>query len=195
MGRAPKEAECAEGGIEECATYVEAKNSSSSSSGRQLPGQRVAWSSSERRVIAAMEDYLESCADMRVDVEALERLMEPEEAEVCLRYILKYSTRRGSNIFQFFDTEEKKDHFVASRRRWLEHQGERVALQESWQHEWQDIEYQGIMAKAPRCPERTLKTPMPQQSSPSSRDEEGQWISGEDRRRRRVLFEETAREC
>ena len=34
--------------------------------------------------------------------------MEPEEVEVCLRYILKYSTRRGSNIFQLFDTKEKK---------------------------------------------------------------------------------------
>ena len=140
-----------------------------------------------------MEDYLEKCADIRVDIEALERLMEPEEAEVCLRYILKYSTRRGGNIFQFFDTKEKKDHFVASRRRWLEHQGERVALQESWQNEWQDIKYHGVMANAPRCPERTLKTPMPQQCSPSYRDDEGQWISGEDRRMRRVAFEEAAK--
>ena len=100
-------------------------------------------------------------ADIKV-----ERLMEPEEAEVCLRYILKYTTRRGSNIFHV--TREKKDHFVASRRRWLEHQGKRVAL-------WHDI-----------------KTPLPQQSSPSSRDEEAQWISVEDRRRRRVAFEKAA---
>ena len=49
------------------------------------------------------------------------------------------------------------------------------------------------MAKAPPCPERTLKTPMPQQSSPSSRDEESQWVAVEDRIRRRVAFEETAR--
>ena len=34
-----------------------------------------------------------------------------------------------------------------------------------------------MMAKALPCPERTLKTPLPQQSSSSSRDEEGQWIS------------------
>ena len=52
--------------------------------------------------------------------------------------------------------------------------------------------YQGVMAKAPPCQERTLKTPMPQQSSPSSREEEGQWISVEDRRRRRVACEATA---
>ena len=38
-------------------------------------------------------------------------------------YILKHSTRRGSNIFQLFDTLEKPNHFVASRRRWLENQG------------------------------------------------------------------------
>ena len=48
------------------------------------------------------------------------------------------------------------------------------------------------MAKAPPCPERTLKTPMLQQSSPSSRDGESQWVAEEDRRRRRVAFEETA---
>ena len=43
-------------------------NSSSSTSGRQwqagLEGQRV----SERKVVAAMEDYLERCADTKVDI-------------------------------------------------------------------------------------------------------------------------------
>ena len=35
---------------------------------------------------------------------------------------------------------------------------------------------------------------MPQQSWPSSRDEESQWVAVEGRRRRRVAFEETARD-
>ena len=104
------------------------QNSSSSSNGRQrqagLEEQRVAWSSSERKVMGAAEDYLES-ADTKVDIEA--------------RYILEYSTRRGSNIFQLFDTKEKKDHFVASRRRWLERQGEKETLQESWPNETSSI--------------------------------------------------------
>ena len=56
-----------------------------------------------------------------------------------------------------------------------------------------DFEYQGVMAKAPPCSERTLKTPLPLQSSLSSREEEGQWVSVEDRRRRRAVFEETAK--
>ena len=34
---------------------------------------------------------------------------------------------------------------------------------------------------------------MPQQSSPSSTDEESQWVAVEDRRRRRVAFEKTAK--
>ena len=132
---------------------------------------------------------LEKCVNTKVDIEVLERLMEPENEEVSLRYILKYSTRGGINIFQLFDTAEKKD-----RKRWLESQGKEATKQESWQHEWHDIKYQGVMAKALPCPERTLKTPMPQRSSPSSRDEdeEGQWVAVEDRRRRRVAFEETA---
>ena len=132
--------------------------------------------------------------DTKVDIEALERLMEPEDEEVPLRYILKYSTRGGSNIFQLFDISEKKDHFVASRRTMVGESGKKVALQESWQNEWHHIRYQGVMAKAPRCPERTLKTPLPQQSSSSSKDEESQWVAVEDRRRRRVGFKEDCQE-
>ena len=51
---------------------------------------------------------------------------------------------------------------VATRRRWLERQEEKVAVQGNWQNEWYDIKQQGTMAKAPPCPERTLKTPLPQ---------------------------------
>ena len=86
--------------------------------------QRCAWSSSQRKVMRAVENYLESSADIKLDVEVLERLIAPEEKEVCLSYVLKYSTRRGSNIFQLFNTSEKKDHLVANRRRWLEQQRE-----------------------------------------------------------------------
>ena len=49
------------------------------------------------------------------------------------------------------------------------------------------------MAKAPPCPERSMKTPLPQRSSSSSRNEENQWISVEDGRKRRVAFEEMAK--
>ena len=129
----------------------------------------------------------------KVEISALELFTEPEEAEVCLRYILKHAKRRGSGIFEIFDTKVKKDHSVASRRRWLEHQGERVALQKSGQNDWHDIKYHEIMAKAPPCPEGTLRTPLPQQSSSSFREGESQWVSVEDRRRRRVALEETAK--
>ena len=93
-----------------------------------------------------------------MDIEALERLIEPEDEEVCLRCILKYSTRGSSNIFQLFDTSEKKDHLVAHRRRWLEHQAERVAMQERWQDEWHDVECQGVVVKVPPCPENAVAT-------------------------------------
>ena len=49
------------------------------------------------------------------------------------------------------------------------------------------------MAKAPPCPLRTLKTPLQQQSSPSSREEEGHWVAMEDRRRRSIAFEKMAK--
>ena len=50
-------------------------------------------------------------------------LMEPENLEVSPRCVLKYSTRGCSNIFQLFDTPERRDHVVTNRKRWLESQG------------------------------------------------------------------------
>ena len=66
-------------------------------------------------------------------------------------------------------------------------------MQESGQNDWKDVMYERMMAKAPPCPARTLKTTLPQESSSSSRDEESQRVAVEDRRRRRVAFEETAK--
>ena len=82
---------------------------------------------------------------------------------------------------------------MANRRRWLESQGRNGAQQESGQNEWHDIEYQGAMAKAPPCSDRTPQTPLPQQS-PSSAREEGCWVLMEDRRRRGIAFEKLAKE-
>ena len=99
----------------------------------------------KKRVMEAAEDYLENCANMKVDIEVLDRLVEPENRKISLRYILKYSTREGSNIFQFLDTSDKQHHFVANRKRWLESQEENGAQRESWQNEWHHID-------APRGP-------------------------------------------
>ena len=52
--------------------------------------------------MGAVENYLDTCVHTKVDIEALERLMEPEIDQVSLRCVLKYSTRGGSDIFQHF---------------------------------------------------------------------------------------------
>ena len=144
----------------------------------------------EKRVMDADEDYLENCAQVQVDIEVLESMLRPENLEVSLRYVLKHSTRRGSSSIH----QRSRTTFVASRIRWLESQGKNGALQESGQNEWHDIEYQGAMTEAPPRPERTLQTPLPQQSSQSAREEEGLWVLMEDRRRRGIAFEKLAKE-
>ena len=98
-----------------------AAKSCSSTNERQwqadLEEQRSIWSRQERKVADAMGNYMEKkCIDIKVEIAALELLVEPEEAEDCLRYILKHAKRKGSRIFEIFDTQEKKDHFVASRK-------------------------------------------------------------------------------
>ena len=110
-----------------------------------------------------------------VEIELVESLLRPEDLEVSLRYVLKHATYRGSNIFQLFNTSQKPNHFVASRRRWLESQGRDDARQENGRNEWYDLGYQGAKAKAPPCTNSTLPTPLPQQGSSSAREEEDHW--------------------
>ena len=69
----------------------------------------VSWSPVEKRVMGAVEDNLESCAHVKVDIEVVERLPRPANLEVSLRYVLKHATGRGSNIFQLFDTPKKAE--------------------------------------------------------------------------------------
>ena len=128
-----------------------------------------------------------------LEVEALELLMDPEDSEVCLSYILAHAKRRGSRIFEIFSTKEKSDHLMASRNRWLEHEGKRVAQQDRWPSDLPDVNYEGTMAKAPPCPERRTRTPLPQQSSTSTREEEGQWRSMEVEPKWCVAFEDAAK--
>ena len=128
------------------------------------------------------EGYLERCADMKVDIEASGA-------------IDGVRTSRGlSKVHLEVRNEKRQQHFSALRhkKKTILWQAD-VALQESWQNEWHDIKYQRILANDPLCPERTLKTPLPQQRSCSSRDEDDQWIAWEDRRRRRVAIEEAAK--
>ena len=128
-----------------------------------------------------------------VKIDLVESLLRPENLEVSLRYVLKHANFGGSNIFQLFDTTEKPNHLVASRRRWLESQGRDDARQESGRTEWYDLEYQGARANAPPCPNSTLQTPLRQQTSSSAREEEDHWELREERRRRRIAFESLAK--
>ena len=153
----------------------------------------VGWSRDEKRVIEAVEDYLEKRARVIVKIDLVESLLMPENFEVSLRYVLKHANYASSNIFQFFDTTEKPNHLVASRRRWLESQARDDARQESGRNEWYDFGNQGGRAKVPPCPNSTLQTPLPQQSLSSAREEENQWTLWGKRRRRRIVFENLAK--
>ena len=88
-----------------------------------------------KRVIDAVEDYSEKCAQVIVKIDLVESLLRPENLKVSLRYVLKHATYGGSNTFQLFDTAEKPIHLVASRRRWLESQGIKDARQENGRNE------------------------------------------------------------
>ena len=100
-----KEAECAEGGTEECAACVAATlvffnewKTAASRTGRAAQGD-----SGDGRISGR-------CADIRVDIEARRsRGLSKVHHEV---------RDDKAAIFSSSSTKEKKDHFVASRRRW-----------------------------------------------------------------------------
>ena len=68
----------------------------------------------KKRVLGAVEDYLEKCAQVTVKIDVVESLLRPENF---LRNVSKPTTYCGSNIFQLLDTSDKPNHFVASKRR------------------------------------------------------------------------------
>ena len=72
-----------------------------------LEAQRSIWSARERRVIAAMEMFLDESDDMKVEIKALELLLGPEDREVNLRYILMNASRRGSRIVEISARKRK----------------------------------------------------------------------------------------
>ena len=91
----------------------------------------VSGSPIEKGVMDAVEDYLEKCAQVIVKIDLVENLPRPENLEVSFWYVLKHASYEGSNIFQLFDTAEKPNHLVGSRKRWLESQVRDDARQEN----------------------------------------------------------------
>ena len=107
-----------------------------------LEAQRSIWSARERRVIAAMEMFLDESDVLKVETKALELLLDPEDREVNLRYILTNASRRRQQDCRDFSTKEKIDHFVASRNCWLRSTKEKgIAQQERWLSDLQDVNY------------------------------------------------------
>ena len=130
----------------------------------------------------AVEDYVENCANVKVDIEVLESSMEAKKPRDLFKVILLCLTRGGINI-----SWQAEDDSWRVRGKTVH--GKRVGKKSGM-----IFEYQGGMAKAQPCPDRILKTPLPQQSSPSAREEEGHPVVMEDRRRRSIAFEKLAKE-
>ena len=155
----------------------------------------LGWSQDEKRVIDAVEDYLEKCAQVIVKIDLVESLLRPENLEVSLRYVLKHSTCEEAAISSSSSTQQKsritslqaeddgwKVREVTMRgRRMGETSGATLGIKEPRQ-------------KLRRAPTALLQTPLPQQSSPSAREEEEHWELREERRRRRIAFENLAKE-
>ena len=82
--------------------------------------------------MVAVENYMDHCVQTKSGHRGLGALDGARKRRgLSRRYILKCSTREGSDMFQLFDTAEKKDYFVASRGRWLESRGKKATKQES----------------------------------------------------------------
>ena len=72
-------------------------------------------STRERRVTAAMKHYLDKSADMKVEIEQLELLMDPEDSEVCLWCSVSQRRREAAGFSRSSVRKKKRNHFVASK--------------------------------------------------------------------------------
>ena len=64
------------------------------------------WTARDRMVTARMEEYLNENDNMRVDIEELEFLLDPEDSEVDLRQILGFAWwSGGGRIFEIFSSK------------------------------------------------------------------------------------------
>ena len=70
--------------------------------------QGSGWNAPVRPVIANMEKYLNESDCMKLDTEELELPLGPEDCEVNLSHILRNASRRGSRLFEIFNSKEKR---------------------------------------------------------------------------------------
>ena len=56
--------------------------------------------------MVVMENYLDESYDMKVEIEALKLLMDPEDSEVCMTYILTHARR--AQEFSMFSAQKRK---------------------------------------------------------------------------------------
>ena len=80
-----------------------------------------------------MEDYLESCVQVKVDVDGVERLLWPENLEVSQRYVLSHAIGGSSNTREAEPLRGKQKTMVGK-------SGRDGARQESGRNEWHGIE-------------------------------------------------------
>ena len=194
-----KESQCVKVEVEELEDLLRQDSSASASEGWWREDEEqplVGWSPIEKSVMDAVEDYLENCAQVKVDIEVVESLLKPENIEVSPRYVLKHSTRRGNNIFQLFDTSGEAGPLCGKQKTMVGWRGKRETV-----HGKRDGKTSGMILsimelwqKPHRAPTEPYKTPLPQQSSPSAREEEGRWVLMVDRRRRSIAFEKLAKQ-
>ena len=65
------------------------------------------WNARERTIIARIKQYLERSFSVKVQLEALEDLLGPDDVDVDLRRILKEARdERGRNIFETFGSDD-----------------------------------------------------------------------------------------
>ena len=67
--------------------------------------QGSSWTARERSVIANMEQYLNESDCMKLEIEALELPLGPEDSEFNLRYILRNASRRDGRLFEISNSK------------------------------------------------------------------------------------------
>ena len=148
----------------------------------------VGWCPMENRVMDAVGDFLESCAQVIVDIEVVESLLRPENLEVSLTYVLKHALEEAA-LFSSSSIHQK------GRTTLCQPEEDCWIVREETVHGKRMGKTSGMTLSIKALGQKSRRAPTePQQSLSSAREEEDHWVLIEDRRRRRVAFENLAEE-
>ena len=154
----------------------------------------VGWSQDEKRVTDAVEDYLEKCAQVIVKIDLVESLLMPENLEVSSRNVLNHANYGSRQHLPALRHNRKAESLSCKQKTMVGKSGERRCEAGEWEKRVVRPWVSRSQGKSSAVPQQH-STPLLcfSKARRRPREEEDHWELRDERRRRRIAFENLAK--